>query len=99
MARHVDINGNQFWRNSQDQLHRTDGLPAVIWLDGSQFWYRNHQHHRIDGPAVIRADGQRYWYINGQHITDEVEEWLLSHEITWPWDSSTQTLFVLTFGV
>ena len=98
MARHVDIDGNKIWRNKQGQLHRTDG-PAVIYADGTQWWYRNGQCHRTDGPAMIYADGSQYWYVNHQDITCEVNNWMISQEVTWPWDSSTQTLFTLTFVV
>ena len=90
-------NGTQWWYHN-GQLRRTDG-PAVIDADGTQARFRNGQHHRTDGPAVIYADGSQRWYVNHQDITSEVEAWMLSQDVTWPWDSSTQTLFVLTFGV
>ena len=44
--------------------HREDG-PAVIWKDGSQFWYLNGDYHRKNGPAIIWKDGSKHWYKNG----------------------------------
>ena len=98
MEYEVNRFGNKIWRNRRGQLHRTDG-PAVIYADGSQFWYRDGQYHRTDGPARIYANESYYWYINDQNITNEVKAWMETQDVTWPWDTSTQTLFTLTFGV
>jgi hypothetical protein len=35
-------------------LHRDNDLPAKIWGDGSQCWYKNGQLHRdTDLPAIL----------------------------------------------
>ena len=47
---------------------------------------------------MIFVDSGQAWYINHQNITDEVVAWMVSQDVTWPWDSSTQTLFTLTFA-
>ena len=93
----IHPNGHRTWWVN-GQLYRTD-VPAVIDAGGSQEWYRNGRLHRIDGPAVILSDGSEYWYINHQDITNEVKAWMETQDVVWPWDSSTQTLFILTFGV
>ena len=98
MAYEVEKFGNKIWCNSQGQRHRTDG-PAVIWPDGAQGWFINDQLHHINGPAVIYADGTQHWFINGRNITREVEAWMIFQDVMWPWDTPTQTLFVLTFGI
>jgi hypothetical protein len=55
---------------STAKLHRTDG-PAIIHVDGSQYWYIDNKLHRTDGPAFIHANGTQWWYINGKlHRTD-----------------------------
>ena len=118
----VNRYGNKIWRNKRCQLHRTDGLPAVIYANGTQEWWVNGKRHRTDCPAVIDAAGTQEWWVNGkrhrtdgparihasggqewlvkgQNITDEVDSWMVSQEVIWPWDSSTQTLFTLTFGM
>jgi len=74
----------------------TDG-PAYIAPDGTQEWYLNGQLHRTDGPAWIGTDGSQHWYLRGQNITEEVEDWKLARDITWPWDQSTQVEFALTW--
>ena len=84
-----------WWTNGQ--RHRIDG-PAVIHADVSQHWYVNGRRHRIDGPAVIHADGGQEWVINNMCVTDTIAKWMLEQQVVWPWDSSTQTLFTLTFG-
>jgi hypothetical protein len=57
--------GTKYWRNARGQLHRTDG-PAIVCVDGDQFWFQNDQRHRTDGPAIVRANGDQYWYQNDQ---------------------------------
>jgi hypothetical protein len=48
-------------------LHRDNDLPAAIWADGTQHWYKNGQKHRDnDLPAEIWDDGTQHWYKNGQ---------------------------------
>ena len=61
---HTDVFGNKRWHNSKEELHREDG-PAVIWSDGTKWWYRNGKIHCVDGPAVIWPDGSKFWYRNG----------------------------------
>ena len=85
----------EWWAN--DQLHRLDG-PAVIWANGDQEWYVNHQPHRLDGPAVIHANGYQEWWVRDQEITSQVEAWMQTQGVTWPWDEETQMQFILTWG-
>jgi hypothetical protein len=92
----IDKHGNKIWRNEIGQFHRFDG-PAVIYTDGSQFWYFNGKCHRLDGPAWIGIDGSQQWYIDNKNITKEVEEWLKCNDISYPFDEETQTLFKLRF--
>ena len=92
----VDANGTQEW-HVNGQLHRLDGA-AVIWADGTQAWWVNGQLHRLDGPAVISAAGDQEWLVNGQPITDQVEAWMQTQAVVWPWDDQTQMQFILTFG-
>ena len=92
----VDANGDQEWWVN-DQLHRPDG-PAVISAYGPQAWYVNGQRHRLDGPAVIWANGDQERWVNDQNITTQVEAWMQTQAVTWPWDDQTQMQFILTFG-
>ena len=65
--------GETIYTNSDGQLHRVHG-PAVVYPNGSEFWFQCGQHHRIDGPASIYADGLRRWYLNHTEYTQA--EWL-----------------------
>jgi hypothetical protein len=56
--------GTYFLLNMDGLPHRDDG-PAVIYPDGTQYWFRNGKLHRENGPAVIRPDDLRDWYYNG----------------------------------
>ena len=72
----IDSDGNKHWYNKNGDYHRIGG-PAIIYKDGSKFWYKNGQRHRTDGPAQIWKDGRvdeegkegcGYWFINGRQI-------------------------------
>lgn len=48
------------------ELHREDG-PAIIWPNGSEFWFLNGVEHREDGPAKTFTDsGAMMWFLNGE---------------------------------
>lgn len=60
------------------EFHQQDGLlhshadrPAVVYADGTQWWYREGQVHRDNGPAVVHANGvEEWWQENKRHRTD-----------------------------
>lgn len=60
------------WRNENNQLHREDG-PAIIWKDGTEYWYLNGEYHREDGPAVIFNNGKKRWFLNDLEYYTEDE--------------------------
>ena len=92
----IYANGSQEWR-IQGRLHRLEG-PAYIGANGTQEWWVNGHLHRLDGPASIRASGKQEWWVNYQNITTQVEAWMQTQAVTWPWDDQTQMQFILTFG-
>lgn len=54
-----DIRKTKKWIKN-GKLHRDDDLPAVIWADGSQFWYKDG---KCTGTAtVIHATGSHKWF-------------------------------------
>ena len=63
-------NGDKFWYNQNDQLHRLDG-PAVEYSSGYKSWYQNGQYHRLDGPAIEYPSGTKYWYIKDEKYTEK----------------------------
>src|SRR5512138_2443134 len=66
----IEENGTIRWKLPNGKLHKLDG-PAVIYPDGSEYWYKNGKLHKTDGPAATDPDGSEYWYENGKfHKTD-----------------------------
>lgn len=51
--------------DARGQLHRDDGLPAVIWDVGTERWYTHGQPHREGAPAAICPDGTQEWCFEG----------------------------------
>ena len=48
-------------------LHSINDLPAVIYEDSSQYWFKNDLIHRDgDLPAVIYINGRQEWYKDGE---------------------------------
>ena len=88
--------GTQAWWVA-GQRHRLDG-PARICAAGTQAWWVNNQLHRLDGPARIWAAGTQEWWVRGQNITSQVNSWMQTQAVVWPWDDQTQMQFILTFG-
>jgi hypothetical protein len=43
------------------KYHNENG-PAIIWQDGSKFWYINGLEHREDGPSSEYVNGNKHWY-------------------------------------
>ena len=57
--------GTKMWETRRGYPHRGYDLPAMVYSDGSLYWYRRGKLHRGDGkPAVIHADGSRSWWVN-----------------------------------
>ncbi len=62
-------NGDTFYKNKKCQFHR-EKEPAVIYFDGSKFWYKEHEYHRLDGPAVIWSNGNKEYWINNRKMSE-----------------------------
>jgi hypothetical protein len=61
----IDRDGNIFWYNKKEELHREGDLPAVEKNNGYKAWYINGKLHRDNGPAIQYPNGEEYWYKNG----------------------------------
>lgn len=48
------------------KLHSESGQPAVVYADGTQWWYQHGMVHREDGPAVVFPDGTEEWWQNNK---------------------------------
>ena len=64
----TDPFGNRIYYNSHGQVHRAGG-PAIITLDGSEYWYCNGKQHRSDGPAATWPGHPGLYYLNGAHVS------------------------------
>lgn len=53
------------------ELHSLDDLPAVVYKDGTKWWYKNGKVHRDgDLPAVMWHNGVQEWFQNGRRHRD-----------------------------
>ncbi len=51
------------------KLHSVEDAPAIVYADGSMWWYENDKIHRGgDKPAIIWWNGvEEYWQNNQRH--------------------------------
>jgi hypothetical protein len=63
----IDKNGNEYWLDDDDLIHR-DNAPAFIYANGNSIWYQHGLLHRLDGPAIDVGNGDGFWYIDGEKI-------------------------------
>ena len=52
------------------KLHRDNDLPAVEYINGSKYWYKEGKCHRLDGPAEIYNNGSKVWFYEGMRHRD-----------------------------
>lgn len=48
---------------------------------GSKWWYKNSNHHRLNGPAITRINGQSEYWINGRELSEYEHMFLTIMEI------------------
>jgi len=61
----ISEDGNVFYYNEKDELHRLDG-PAIELANGGKEWFANGLRHRLDGPAYEDVQGNKEWWVNGE---------------------------------
>jgi hypothetical protein len=61
----IDNLKRKMWFNDNNQLHRDDDLPAIVWINGTKEWYINGIRCRKNGPAIEMNDGTIFWYEDG----------------------------------
>ena len=70
--------GSEFWEvthpDGSDYYHRDNGLPAVVWPDGSESYYEHGLLHRLIGPADV-------FYNTIAETTERIEEWWVKGEL------------------
>ena len=61
----VDKSGAKYLYDDNRKYHSYNDLPAVIYSDGSKFWFKHGLIHRNNNlPAVVRYNGLKVWYEN-----------------------------------
>jgi len=63
------INGDILYYKKYTQLVHNPYGPAIIWKDGSKFYYLNNKSHRLDGPAKIWHYDYEEYYINDEKLS------------------------------
>jgi hypothetical protein len=65
----IDMVGNEYWYNDEQELHR-ENEPAIVYISGATIYFLNGKKHREDGPA-IDFQNIKEWYINGVQYSEE----------------------------
>jgi hypothetical protein len=67
MNKQLDHSGRYIYKNIclHHQPHSVCDLPALIFLNGDRFCYREGKYHRDDLPGRFDSNGQ-YWYKEGK---------------------------------
>ncbi len=50
------------------KLHSFNDMPAISYICGAKYWYKNGVLHRDNGPAIILYSGYAAWFIDGVKI-------------------------------
>ena len=79
-------NGTTTTYRFNGEIHRDDDLPAVIFADGTKWWYQSGVRHRDDDqPAVIHASGSKFWYKDGTLHRDDDQPAVIYADGTKEW--------------
>jgi len=65
----LDIDGDIFYINNDNLLHREDG-PSIEFKSGIKWWLKNGRLNRDDGPAILNKKYKEYW-VNGHRANEE----------------------------
>ena len=65
----TDEYGTIRYRNASGKLHNPHGA-AVVWDDGSKFYWIKGKRHNPNGPAIVWANGVKWYYINDKELTE-----------------------------
>ena len=63
--------GEQTWYKDNEK-HRDDDLPAIIYADGDQFWLIAGLQHRENNPSSIYSSGNVRWCLRGIEYTFDI---------------------------
>ncbi len=66
----VDDEGIIRYYDDEGYFHREDG-PAILFPNGSTFYYVHGKEHREDGPAVTFWNGIKRYCLDGEYYTKD----------------------------
>ena len=61
--------GTVRWLDDEGHYHREDG-PAIVWPNGTQWWFSHGGYHFAHGPSDLYADGALRWYEDRQLLRE-----------------------------
>lgn len=61
----LDLGRGMSMVHKDKKMHSVDDQPAVIYPDGTKWWYRDGVLHRDNGPAVVWENGVEEWFRDG----------------------------------
>ena len=71
LDKYKDILGNIYYYKKNTYIRHNPYGPAIIWINGSKFYFIEDKCHRLDGPAAVYKDDENYYYINNKQLTKE----------------------------
>ena len=58
------------------QFHSYNDLPAIIWKDGTKWWFKHGKFHRDNNlPAIVFCGGRIEYWENGTLIRSEYDNY------------------------
>ena len=71
-GKYIECDGEVTRYYKNDEYHREDG-PAIEWISGSQYWFRDGKRHRLGGPAISHKLHTRFdlYWIDGESFTEQ----------------------------
>jgi len=74
---YINKYGDKIYYNSNWEYHRING-PAVEYLNGTKYWFKEGLFHRVDGPAIDYLNKNKRWYVLDKKLKEkEFNSWIL----------------------
>ena len=75
LDKYINFYGTIYYCKKDTKISHNPYGPAIIWKDGSKFYYIEDRLHRLDGPAVTFVGGNHEYWINGERFGKEEFEY------------------------
>jgi hypothetical protein len=68
------------------KFHSFNDQPAIIWTNGTKWWYYHGEIHRDnDQPAIINSGGTKMWYQHGELHRDNDQPAIIRSDKSKQW--------------